>query len=184
MSFGRVFETIRDAPQETDVLELLRTGAEVARNNARKYGLTAELAPKSVLEWYRIILNDPTVDLPVMDALSYQQRLALNLAQAEVRLRSVLHAIDEFEQERDPLFEERANQEHDYQLYLRFARNWSLDKWTRDSSMILLQIITKDIRKSQRQIENRARLLQRYKREALSKQRKAQKVWCDQFKRD
>ena len=119
-----------------------------------------------------------------MDALSYQQRLALNLAQAEVRLRSVLHVVDEFERERDPLFEERANQEHDYQLYLRFARNRILDKWTRDSSKILLQIITKDIRKSQRQIENRARLLQRYKREALSKQRKAQKAWCDQFKKD
>ena len=182
MSYGQIFETFSEEPQETDVLELLRTGAEVARNNAHKHGLTAELAPNSVLEWYRIILNDPTVDLPVMDALSYQQRLALNLAQAEVRLRSVLHAIDEFEQERDPLFEERANQEHDYQLYLRFARNRSLDKWTRDASKILLQIITKEIRKSQRQIENRARLLQRYKREAMSKQRKTQKAWCDQFK--
>ena len=97
MNFGRVFEAIGDAPQETEVLELLRTGAEVARNNARKHGLTAELAPKSVLEWYRIILNYPTANLPVMDALSDQQRLAVNLAQAEVRLRSVLHAIDEFE---------------------------------------------------------------------------------------
>ncbi|OAH06925.1 hypothetical protein pfor_22c2461 [Rhodobacteraceae bacterium SB2] len=184
MSYGRVFETNSDAPQETDVLELLRTGAEVARNNARKHGLTAELAPKSVLEWHCIILNDPTANLPVMEALSYQQRLALNLAQAEVRLRSVLHAIEDFEQKRDPLFEERANQEHDYQLYLRFARNRSLDKWTRDASKILLRIILKEIRKSQRQIENRARLLQRYKREALSKQRKAQKAWCDQFKED
>ena len=84
----------------------------------------------------------------------------------------------------DPLFEEKANQEHDYQLYFHFMRNRSLDKWTRDASKTLLQIITKDIRKSQRQIENRARLLQRYKREALSKQSKAQKAWCDQFKRD
>jgi hypothetical protein len=184
MSYGSTFETISEEPQETDVLELLRTGADVARNNARKHGLTAEPAPKAVVEWYRIILNDPTAGLPIMDALSDQQRLALNLAQAEVRLRGVLHAIDAFEQERDPLFKERANQEHDYQLYLRFARNRSLDKWTRDASKVLLQIIKKDIRKSQSQIENRARLLQRYKREALSKQRKAQKAWCDQFKRD
>lgn len=93
-----------------------------------------------------------------------------------MRLRSVLHAIDEFEQESDPLFEELANQEHDYQLYLRFARNRSLDKWTRDASKILLQIIKKEIRKSQRQIENRAHLFKSYKREALSKQRKAQKI--------
>ena len=181
---ARVFETISDELQETHALELLRTGAEVARNNARKHGLTSELTPKSVLEWYRVILNDSTAELPVMDAVSDQQRLAVNLAQAEVRLRSVLHAIDEFEQEHDPLFEELANQEHDYQLYLRFARNRSLDKWTRESSKILLRIITKDIRKSQRQIENRARLLPRYKREAMSKQQKAQKAWCDQFKKD
>ena len=184
MSYGQAFETTSDEPYETDVLELLRTGAEVARNNAHKHGLTAELAPKSVLEWYRIILNAPKADLPVMDALSDKQRLAVNLAQAEVRLRNVLHAIDEFEQERDPLFEELANQEHDYQLYLRFARNRSLDKWTRDASKLLLQVISKDIRTSQRQIENRARLLQRYKREALSKQRNAQKAWCDQFNKD
>jgi hypothetical protein len=184
MSYGRLFEMISDEPQEIDVSELLRSGSEVARNNARKHGLTAELAPKSVLEWYRIILNDPKAELPVMDALSDEQRLALNLAQAEVRLREVLHAIEDFEHERDPLFEERANQEHDYQLYFRFARNRSLDKWTRDASKLLLQIITKDIRKSQRQIENRARLLQRYKQEALSKQRKAQKAWCDQFKKE
>ena len=184
MSYGRVLETIIEGPKEVDVSKLLRTGADVVRNNARKHGLTAELAPKSVLEWYRIILNDSTAGSPVMEALSDQQRLAVNLAQAEVRLRSVLHAIDEFEQERDQLFEELANQEHDYQLYVRFTRNLSLDKWTRDASKLLLQIITKDIRKSQKQIENRTRLLQRYKREALSKQRNAQKAWCEQFKRD
>jgi hypothetical protein len=123
---------------------------DVARSNARKHVLTAELAPKSVFEWYRIVLNDPKAALPVMETLSNQQRLALNLAQAELRLRSVLHSIDAFEKKRDPLFEERANQEHDYQLYLRFARNRSLDKWTRDASKVLLQIIKKDIRKGQR----------------------------------
>ena len=96
----------------------------------------------------------------------------------------MLHAIDEFEREHDPIFEERANQEHDYQLYFRFTNNQSLDKWTRDASKILLRIIIKDIRKSQRQIETRARILKRYKREALSKQRKTQKEGCDQFKRD
>ena len=49
MSYCRVFETISDEPQEIDVSELLRTGAEVARNNVRKHGLTAELAPKSIM---------------------------------------------------------------------------------------------------------------------------------------
>ena len=184
MNFGRVFEAIGEEPQETDVLELLRTGSEVSRYNARKHGLTAELAPKSVLEWYRIILADPAADLPVMDALGDQQRLALNLAQAEVRLRNVLHAIEEFGQEHDPLFEELANQEHDYQLYLRFARNRSFDKCNRDGFKLLLRAVKLDLRMVDRKIKRRTRLLDRYKREALSKQRKAQKAWCDQFKRD
>ncbi len=42
------------------------------RNDARTHGLTVELAPKSVLEWYRIIINDPTAELPVMGTLSDQ----------------------------------------------------------------------------------------------------------------
>jgi hypothetical protein len=45
MSYGRVFETIDREAQEIDVSELLRRGAEVARDNARTYGLTAEFAP-------------------------------------------------------------------------------------------------------------------------------------------
>ena len=47
MSYGRVYETISEEPHKFDVSELLRTGAGMARNNARTHGLTAELAPKS-----------------------------------------------------------------------------------------------------------------------------------------
>ena len=63
-------------------------------------------------------------------------------------------------------------------------RNTDLPKNTRDATKILSQIITKEIRMNQRQIERRTCLLQRYKREAMSKQRKAQRAWCDQFKKD
>ena len=49
MSYGQVFETISDAPQETEVLELLRTGAEVARKNARKHVSPVSLRPN--LSW-------------------------------------------------------------------------------------------------------------------------------------
>ena len=80
MTDDRVFETISDEPQETNVSELLRTGAEVAQNNARNHGLKAELAPKSVFEWCRVILNGPNTDFPVMDALNDLQRLAVDLA--------------------------------------------------------------------------------------------------------
>ena len=84
MSYGQVFETISDAPQETDVLELLRTGAEVARINAHKHGLTC--APKSGTV-IRMIPNRITCYGRA------QCSLALNLAQAEVRLAALAIGI-------------------------------------------------------------------------------------------
>ena len=106
------------------------------------------------------------------------------MAQAEVRLKCVLIKIADFKEHRDPLFEERANLDQELFRLQYKIRNTDLPKNTRDATKILLQIITKELRMNQRQIERRTRLLQRYKREAMSKQRKAQKAWCDQFKKD
>ena len=184
MSYNRVFETISVEHPEIDISELAAGGAGIGRKNARKHGVTAELEPRSVRDWYRIIVNNPNATMPLFDTPNDMQKLALTLAQAEVRLRRVLETIAEFKQERDPLFEQHTNQKHDFHLYLLLSRNRGLDKWTRDASKILLKIIIKELRKLERRIDHRARLLERYKREALSKQRKAQKAWCDQFKKD
>lgn len=184
MSSGRVVETIKGVEYEIDVQRLLMSEVEIARNNALKHGLTAKLEPQSVLEWYRVIVNNPTAELPLLQGLNQAEGFALNLAQAEVRLKCVLIKISEFDQERDPLFEKRANLDEElFRLQYRI-RNTDLPKNTRDATKILLQIITKEIRRNQRQIERRTRLLQRYKQEAMSKQRKSQKAWCDQFKMD
>ena len=184
MSPGRVFETINGVVQEIDVERLTLTDAELSRQNARKHGLTAELEPKSVLEWYRVIVNDPEAEIPLLEQLNHMQQLALNLAQAEVQLRRVLIYLEEFERERDPLFEERGYLEHEIFLMKHQSRNRALDKQTRDTAKIVLRASIKDIRRNQRAIEKRARLLLRYKSEAQSKQRSAQKAWCDQFKTD
>ena len=184
MSYNRVFETISVEHPEIDISELAAGGAGITRKNARKHGVTAELEPRSVRDWYRIIVNNPNATMPLFDTPNDMQKLALMLAQAEVRLRRVLETIAEFKQDRDPLFEKRANLIHGFQLYLRFARNRGLDKWMRDSSKILMRIAAKDLRALERQIKARVRLLERYKREALSKQRKAQKAWCDKLKMD
>lgn len=159
-------------------------GAKAAKKNVQKHGVTAELEPLSVREWYRVIVGDPNATLPLMETSTFMQRLALDLAQAEVRLRRVLETVAEFDQGRDPLFEERANLLHDYALYLDLGSNRSFDKCTRDGFKLLLRVIKMDLRMVEKQISRRTRLLKRYKREALSKQRKAQKVWCDQFKED
>ncbi len=183
MSYDRILETISIEHQEIEISELVLGGAAIVRKNALKHGVTAELEPRSVRYWYRIIVNDPTADLPLLENINVMQQRALTLARAEVRLRRVLETIAEFKQERDPLFEKHANQKHDFHLYLLLSRNRGLDKWTRDASKILLKIIIKELRKLERRIDHRARLLECYKREALSKQRTAQKAWCDQFKK-
>ena len=96
MSLGRVFETIKGVEHEIDVKRLLVSEVEVARNNALKHGLTAKLEPQSVLEWYCVIVNYPTAELPMLQELNQAEGLALNLAQAEVRLKRVLIRIAEF----------------------------------------------------------------------------------------
>ena len=82
------------------------------------------------------------------------------------------------------MFEERANLLHDYALYLELGSNRGFDKCNRDGFKLLLRAVKLDLRTVDRKINRRTRLLDRYKREALSKQRKAQKAWCDQFKKD
>ena len=160
------------------------SSVKAAKKNAQKHGLTAELKPQSVRDWYRVIVGDPNASLPLLETSNYMQRLALDLAQAEVRLRRVLETIAEFDQGRDPLFEERANLLHDYALYLDLGSNRRFDKCTRDGFKLLLRVIKMDLRTVDKQMNKRTRLLERYKREAMSQQRKAQKAWCDQFKRD
>ena len=88
--------------------------------------------------------------MPLLDTLNDMQNLALMLAKAEVRLRRLLETIVEFKQERDPLFEKRANLIQDHQLYLSFARKRAVDKWTRDLSKILLWIAAKELRAIER----------------------------------
>ncbi len=89
------------------------------------------------------------------------------------QLRQTHEVVAAFEGQRDPLFEERANLLYDYRQYLRFARNRSFDQWTRDASKILMRTIAKSLRQNEREIKKRARLLERYKSEASSKQRSA-----------
>ena len=65
MSSGRVVEIIKGVEYEIDVQRLLTSEVEIARNNALKHGLTAKLKSQSVLEWYRVIVNDPKAQLPL-----------------------------------------------------------------------------------------------------------------------
>ena len=182
MSLGRVFETIKGVEHEIDMKRPLVSEVEVARNNALKDGLTAKLEPHSVLQWYRVIVNDPRAQLPMFQNLNHLEGLALNLAQAEVRLKRVLIKIAEFNEERDPLFEERANLDEELFRLQRTIRSTDLPKNTRGAARIIMKISKAEFRQLERKIARRAKLLLRYKSEAESKQRKAQKAWCDHFK--
>jgi hypothetical protein len=183
-NYDPIFDLVHEELHDAALSQGPPKGAKAAKKNAQKHGVTAELEPQSVREWYRVIVGDPNATLPLLETSNYMQRLALDLAQAEVQLRRVLETVAEFDQGRDPLFEERANLLHDYAFYLYLGSNRSFDKCTRDGFKLLLRAVKLDLRMVDRKIKRRTRLLVRYKREALSKQRKAQKAWCDQFKRD
>ena len=183
-NYDPIFDLVHEELHDAALSKCPPTGAEVAKKNAQKHGLTAELEPQSMREWYCVIVGDPNASLPLAETSNYIQSLALDLAQAEVRLRRVLETVAEFDQGRDPLFEECANLLHDYALYLDLGSNRSFDKCTRDGFKLLIRAIKLDLRMADRQIKKRTRLLERYKCEALSKQRKAQKAWCNKFKRD
>ena len=183
-NYDLIFDLVHEELHDAALSQGLPKGAKAAKKNAQKHGVTAELEPQSVREWYRVIVGDPYASLPLLDTSNYMQRLALDLAQAEVRLRRVLETVAEFDQGRDPLFEERANLLHDYALYLDLGSNRSFDKCNRDGFKLLLRAVKQDLRTLDRQMNKRTRLLERYKREAMSKQRKAQKAWCEQFKLD
>ena len=181
---GRVFKTVKSVDYEIDVQRLLKSEIEVARNNALKHGLTAKLEPQSILQWYRVIVNDPKAQLPLFQNKSHLEGLALNLAKAEVRLKRVLIKIAESNEERDPLFEERANLDEELFRFQRTIRNSDLPNNTRGAAIMIMKISNAEFRQLERKIAKREKLLLRYKSEAESKQRKAQKAWCEQFKRD
>jgi hypothetical protein len=151
---------------------------EASRLNALKHGLTAKLDPASVLQWYRIILYDPGAELPLLGEPNLVQRAALALAGAEVHLRRTLTTCDAFQAGRDPLHEELANLNYDFRFYARVFGNYDFDDFVRGACEILLPGVTKKIQQTRRAINKRARLQERYRREALSKQRTAQRAWC------
>ena len=151
---------------------------DASRLNALKHGLTAKLNPASVLQWYRIILDDPGAELPLLIEPKLAQRAALALARAEVHLRRTLTTCDAFQAGRDPLYEELENLDYNFKFYARVFGNYEIDDFIRGACQIIMPGVAKNNRQTQRAINKRARLLERYRREALSKQRTAQRAWC------
>ena len=79
MSYDQILETISSEHQDIDISELVSGRVAVVSKNARKHGVTAELEPRSVRDWYCIIVNDPTSDLPLLENINVMRQRALNL---------------------------------------------------------------------------------------------------------
>ena len=156
----------------------------VVISNAHKHGLTARPNPLSLLEWYRVIMNNPDAEISITEHMNNRQSLAFSLAKAEVCLRRSLETEQQFEHGHDPLFEKLAIVQDEYQTYLSAILQVSPNGEIRRGFRRFLRMLANDIEDLHSKIKKRKRLLLRYKNEALSKQSKAQKAWCDQFKRD
>ena len=153
-------------------------------SNARKHGLTARPNPLSLLEWYRVIMNNPDAEIFFTEHMNNRQSLAFSLAKAEVCLRRSLEIERQFEHGHDPLFEKLAVVQDEHKTYLSAILQVSPNGKIRRGFCRFLRMLVNDIDDLQCKIKKRKRLLLRYKNEAQSKQRTAQKAWCDQFKRD
>ena len=153
-------------------------------SNARKHGLTASIDPTQILEWYRVIMNNPDAEISLTEHMNNRQSLAFSLAKAEVCLRRSLEIEQQFEHGHDPLFEKLAIVQDEYQTYLSAILQVSPNGKIRRGFRRFLRMLANDIEDLHCKIKKRKRLLLRYKNEALSKQRKSQKAWCDQFKED
>lgn len=96
--YDHIFDLMHDELYLSAISQGRPRGATAARKNVQKHGVTAELEPGSLRDWYRIIVNDPEAELPLFATVNQMQERALTLAQSEVRLRRVLETISEFEQ--------------------------------------------------------------------------------------
>lgn len=178
MTYPKNINAAEESEISGDAMAKYLSDYDASRLNALKHGLTAKLDPASVLQWYRIILGDPGAELPLLGEPEIAQRAALALAGAEVHLRRTFTTCDAFQEGRDPLYEELANLDYDFKFYARVFGNHEFDDFIRGACQIIMPGVAKNIRQTQRAIKKRARLLERYRREALSKQHTAQRAWC------
>ena len=158
MTYPKNIKAAEESEISTDAVVKYLSDYDASRLNALKHGLTAKLDPASVLQWYRIILDDPGAELPLLIEPDLAQRAALALARAGVHLRRTLTTCDAFQEGRDPLYEELANLDYDFKFYARVFGNHEFDDFIRGACQIIMPGVAKNIRHTQHSINKREAL--------------------------
>ena len=150
--------------------------------NARTHGLTAEIAPASARDWYRIILNEPSAAVEIDQLVSEREAAALTLAGCEVRRLETELVLRNFEEEQDPLHKRRIELARELRKYLIMQLENDFDKRQKTLLTLMIRMLLKDFRTLEKDILKRGRLLKRYHREARSAHRKAFNQWVHVLK--
>ena len=178
MNYGQVFETISDEPQEIHVLELLRTGAEVARNNARKHGLNAPPEENLVTTWFNLILGNGERAYEEPNASDPRREAVLRLAIAEARYHRALHKVDTHESEPNSA-QQVANKLHaEVCLVLNGMPRRMRDGPADPFDLAFTEFGLKQLEKLLVEVGRERRLYKRYLSEARAERAKALRAWC------
>ena len=150
--------------------------------NARTHGLTAEIAPASARDWYRIILNEPNATLEIDQLVSEREAAALTLAGCEVRRLETEMVLRNFDNEQDPLHKRRIELARELRNYFILEMENDFDKRQKTLLKLMIRMLLKDFRTLEKDILKRGRLLKRYHCEALFAHRKAFNQWVHVLK--
>ena len=157
--------------------------ASVAQN-ARRHGVTAKPNPASVAAWLRVILDDP--DLTPADFLAEgdRMRLALALAEAEVKVCAAMASLDRFERGDEPTSELT----REFQSYMEAINDElahpGITKSQYLAGLSLLKRLGRQISAETVPGAKRHRLFRRYLREARAQRKRAFQAWLTYLEED
>ena len=158
-----------------------QAGKLVSGSNALRHGLTTHLDAQSIVNWLRIILNDPNAEL---DPTNPDKRIVLahRLAEAEARLIRVQNAEAEYLLNRDPegrLENDFSNLDYEADMMVEVMEMYGENK---KGLRLLARIDKFDIKQKHRASVahiREMRKLARYRSEAEAQRRSALKKWID-----
>ena len=88
MTYPKNIKAAEESEISADAVVKYLSDYDASRLNALKHGLTAKLDPASVLQWYRIILDDPGAELPLLIEPDLAQRAWCQICRDEFTVNS------------------------------------------------------------------------------------------------
>lgn len=157
--------------------------ASVAQN-ARRHGVTAKPNPASVAAWLRVILDDPNLTPADFLAEGDRMRLALALAEAEVKVCAARASLDRFERGDEPTSELTRDFQGGVEAINDELAQPGMTAHRYRAGLSLLKRLGRLISAETAPGAKRHRLFRRYLREARAQRKRAFQAWLTYLEED